>query len=78
MLNRNHPQGETHLRSSLNSWHSDFSGAADDAEGIEHPDDDADDHHDVEYLLNLPVHRDVVVDQPEQYADDDESDDERD
>ena len=62
----------------LNPWNTDVSTVIENAKGVEQPDDDADHHHDVEDLLNLPVHRDVVVDQPEQRSDHDQGDDERD
>jgi hypothetical protein len=58
--------------------HLDVAGAAENAKGVEQPDDDTDHHHDVEDLFDLPVHRDVGVDQPEQDTDDDEGDDDRD
>lgn len=52
-------------------------GVADDAKGIEQPDDDADQHHHVQDAFDGGVHRNVGVDQPEQDADDDEGDDQR-
>jgi hypothetical protein len=56
----------------------DVSRAADNAKGVEQPDDDADDYHDVENIFNLSIHGDVAIDQPEQHADDDQGYDERD
>jgi hypothetical protein len=55
----------------------DIAGMIDDAEGIQQPHNDADHDDDVENLFNLSIHRDIVVDQPEQHTDDDQSDDER-
>ena len=40
--------------------------------GDQQPDDDTNHHHDVEDLLDLPIHREVGVDQPERDPDDDE------
>src|SRR5262245_20711418 len=48
------------------------SGRAQDPEGLQQPDDYHDPDDDVEYLLNLAVHGDVVVDQPKQHSDDDQ------
>jgi hypothetical protein len=64
--------------SSLNPRNTDVSTVIENAKGIEQPDDDTNHHHDVEDLFDLSVHRDVVVDQPEQHADDYQGDDERD
>ena len=48
----------------------------DDAKGAQQPHDHANHHDDVEDLFDFCIHRDVGVDQPEQYAHDDQSDDE--
>jgi hypothetical protein len=48
-------------------------GMPQNAERGQEPDDNADHDHDVEDLFDLPVHRNVVIDQPEEYSDDDES-----
>ena len=63
-------------RRPLNPWHADIAAVIQNAERIQQPNDDADHDHDVENFFDLAVHRDVTVDQPEQHADDDESDDE--
>jgi hypothetical protein len=51
----------------------DVAGVPQDAESRQKPDDHADNDDDIEDLLDLPVHGNVGVDEPEQYADDDES-----
>src|SRR5580700_8447715 len=50
----------------------DVSGVIDDSERVQHPDDDANHHDNVEDLFNLPVHRDVVIDYPKQHSHDDQ------
>lgn len=55
----------------------DVASVIDDAKGRQQPHDHADDHDDVENLFDLRIHRDVGVDQPEQHADDDQRDDNR-
>ena len=54
----------------------DVATVIDDAEDIQQPQDDADYHDDVEDFFDLPVHRDVGVDEPKQHANDDQSDNE--
>ena len=48
---------------------------AEDAEAAQQPHDDSDDYHQVNDRLDGAVHRDFVVDQPQQDANDDENDD---
>ncbi len=48
-------------------------GVAQYAECGEQPDDDTDDHHDVEDLFNLGIHGDIGINEPQDYADYDES-----
>ena len=52
----------------------DVAGVMENAEGEQQPDHDANDHDGVEDGFYLSVHRDVVVDEPEQHADDDQGD----
>ena len=47
------------------------------AEGKQQPHDDANHHDDIENFFYLSVHRNIGIDQPEQHADDDQSDGER-
>lgn len=47
---------------------------AENAKGGQEPDYDADDYDDVENLFDLRIHGNVAIDQPEQDADDNESD----
>ena len=56
----------------------DISRVADHAESVQQPDDDRDDDDGVEDALNRSLHRDVGVDEPEQHANDDKSQDDRD
>jgi len=42
-------------------------------EGIEQPDDHRDHDDDIHNVLNLSVHRDVFIDDPEKHADDEKS-----
>ena len=46
-------------------------GAIDHPKGDQQPDDNADHDDDVEDLFDLPIHREISVDQPEQDSDDD-------
>src|SRR5689334_14513286 len=48
------------------------------AKRLQHVDDDRDDRHHGDDLLDPGIHRDVGLDQPEEHADDDEDDDEGD
>lgn len=45
-----------------------FISAIDDAERVEQPYDHADDYDDIENLLDFAVHRNVGIDQPQQYS----------
>jgi hypothetical protein len=56
---------------SLNLREADLVRVIKNAEGDQQPHDDADHHDDIENVFDLPVHRDVGIDQPEQHADDD-------
>jgi hypothetical protein len=47
------------------------------AKGKQQPDDDANDDDNVENFFYLSIHRNIGVDEPEQYADDYQGDDER-
>jgi len=58
-----------------NLWDADVAGMVEDAEGIEQPHDDANDHDNVQDFFDFPVHRDIGVDQPEQHTHDDQGDD---
>src|ERR1035437_1344719 len=51
----------------------DFPRMSQHAEAVRQPYDHCNHDDDVENTLNLPVHRDVCVDEPEQHADDDQS-----
>jgi len=53
--------------------HLDVAGMAEDAEGGKKPDHDADDDNNVEDLFDLGIHGNVIIDEPEKDADDDES-----
>jgi hypothetical protein len=55
----------------------DIARVIENAEGKQQPHDDANYHDDVENSFDLPVHRDVGINQPEQHANNDQSDDER-
>jgi hypothetical protein len=57
-------------------WDTDVTAVIQDAEGIQQPYNDADHDHNVEDFFDLTVHRDVIVDQPEQHADDNQGEDE--
>src|SRR5450432_4484775 len=63
--------------SSPNLRDTDIAAMAENAKNGQQPHDDADYNHDVENFFNFPVHRDIGIDQPEQHADDDQSDDDR-
>jgi len=53
-----------------------FISVVDNAKGIKEPDHHADHDHDIQDLLDFPVHGNVGVDQPEQYANYNQGDDE--
>ena len=55
----------------------DVAAVIENPEGIQQPDDNTDYDNDIEDLFDLAIHRDVIVDQPEQDADHDQGDDER-
>jgi hypothetical protein len=55
----------------------DVSSVMENAEGKQKPHNDANDNDDVENFFDLSVHWNVAIDQPEQDADDDQGDDER-
>ena len=69
-------QARKNISSLLNARDADASCVAEDAEDVQKPEDNANHDDNIEYLLNLSVHRDVGVDQPEQHADDDQADNE--
>ena len=56
----------------------DGSRAAQNPEDIKEPNHHADDHHGIQNLLNFPIHRYVVVDQPEKNSDDNQGNDDLD
>ena len=54
----------------------DATDAGEKAEHLQQPEDHNDDNNDVQDVLYLPVHGNVIVDGPEEDADDDEKNDE--
>jgi hypothetical protein len=54
--------------------HMDVARMAENAKDRQQPHDDTNHDDDVENFFNLPVHRDVGIDQPEQHANDNQSD----
>jgi hypothetical protein len=54
----------------FHSRKSDFSAAINDSKGGEQPKDNADHDHSIENAFDFPIHRDVVVDEPKQYPND--------
>jgi len=62
---------------SLKPRNSDVSRMIENTEGVQHPHDDANYDDDVENFFDLPVHRNIGVDQPQQHPHDDQRDDER-
>jgi hypothetical protein len=61
---------------SMHSWHLNLVGVINDPEGVQQPNHHANNHDDIEYILNFAVHRDIGVDQPQQNPDDNQSYDE--
>ena len=55
----------------------DFIHMVDEAERIQKPDHHADHDHDIQDIFDFTIHRNVSVDQPQQNANDDQSNDER-
>jgi hypothetical protein len=60
----------------LDSRNTDIVGVIENAEGKQQPYNDANHHDNVENFLDLSVHRNVGINQPEQYPDDDQCDNE--